>query len=318
MHQRPLSRLANIQGIYLNQCRFFLRRYPELADLALPLTAESAKDVFAILCLHVRRIDAAAGALDLIEEYEKCISKTTDNALRGALLAKVVKLQSARGLAHKALPLVDPADSAAAFIDQLQSEHASYYGCDLRQFDMSKARRGASIRLYYAAHTDALKSKRVLHFAPEAELRPWMVDASAKLGFTYETADGFVENVDHSVDLCDLPFEDEQFDVIINHRVLEHVIDDATALTELHRVLRPGGVLNISVPESLYLPRTADWRVPDPRVHMHIRIYGRDFPMLLMRAGFRAERCDWLFQQPPARLHAANAYPMLFYNAVKD
>lgn len=40
-----------------------------------------------------------------------------------------------------------------------------------------------------------------------------------------------------------LPFEDERFDVVLSFGVLEHVLDDRASLAELHRVLRPGGLL---------------------------------------------------------------------------
>lgn len=95
-------------------------------------------------------------------------------------------------------------------------------------------------------------------------------------------------------------------------------MDDAAALREMHRVLSAGGCLSISVPEIMYLPHAADWRVPDSKVHSHFRNYGRDFPAHLVRAGFGPTRCDWLFHQPPAHLQAAKAYPLLFYNARKD
>jgi predicted SAM-dependent methyltransferase len=101
------------------------------------------------------------------------------------------------------------------------------------------------------------------------------------------------------------------------HRVLEHVIDDFTALAELHRVLRPGGTLNISVPEALYLQKTMDWLVPDPRVHHHYRMYGRDFQALLLKAGFDAERSEYLLKLQPDQLKSLGAYPMLIYVARK-
>ncbi len=45
-----------------------------------------------------------------------------------------------------------------------------------------------------------------------------------------------------------LPFADERFDAIICSEVLEHVPDAAAAVGELHRVLKPGGVLCATVP----------------------------------------------------------------------
>jgi hypothetical protein len=265
----------------------------------------------------VRRMDPAAGALDRIEQYEKWIVAATDADTRRALQFKLLSLQAARGLVHKALPFLHPSDALCRDVRQLQDEHALHYGFDLTTYDMGSAKRGSSLGYYFSHHADALRGKRVLHFAPERELRPWMEDSSAKIGFTYFTADGFVKNVDYAVDLCALDLPDDAFDLVINHRVLEHIIDDGAALKEMHRILRPGGVLNISVPEAFYLARKSDWRVPDPRVYAHYRTYGRDFPLMLMKAGFTVERGDWLLKQPVSDLQAANAYPMLFYLATK-
>lgn len=46
--------------------------------------------------------------------------------------------------------------------------------------------------------------------------------------------------------LPDLPFEDEQFDVIAGNFVINHVPDAPEALSELHRVLRPGGTIALT------------------------------------------------------------------------
>jgi SAM-dependent methyltransferase len=45
-----------------------------------------------------------------------------------------------------------------------------------------------------------------------------------------------------------LPFANEQFDVVTHCEVLEHINDDRKVLSELYRVLEPGGRLIISVP----------------------------------------------------------------------
>jgi ubiquinone/menaquinone biosynthesis C-methylase UbiE len=54
--------------------------------------------------------------------------------------------------------------------------------------------------------------------------------------------------VDVKADILDLPFEDNSFDVIICNHVLEHIIDDKKAMSELYRVMKPKGWGIIQVP----------------------------------------------------------------------
>lgn len=49
-----------------------------------------------------------------------------------------------------------------------------------------------------------------------------------------------------------LPFPDDSFDKVLMSEVLEHIDDDRRALQELYRVLKPGGVLALSVPHARY------------------------------------------------------------------
>ena len=70
-------------------------------------------------------------------------------------------------------------------------------------------------------------------------------------------------------DLCDLPFAEADFDLVIATDVLEHVEDEARAVGELRRVLRPGGRLIVTVPAFQTL-----WGLQD-RVSHHQRRYRR-------------------------------------------
>ncbi|MHB8447945.1 MAG: class I SAM-dependent methyltransferase [Rudaea sp.] len=52
-----------------------------------------------------------------------------------------------------------------------------------------------------------------------------------------------------SEDVQGLTFADASFDLVTHTEVLEHVPDDARAFSELHRILRPGGIMLFTVPQ---------------------------------------------------------------------
>jgi SAM-dependent methyltransferase len=68
-------------------------------------------------------------------------------------------------------------------------------------------------------------------------------------------------------DLCALPFGDDRFDLVLATDVLEHLDDDAAALAEIRRVLKPGGTALVTVPAFPSL-----WGLQDEVAH-HRRRY---------------------------------------------
>jgi ubiquinone/menaquinone biosynthesis C-methylase UbiE len=56
------------------------------------------------------------------------------------------------------------------------------------------------------------------------------------------------ENIDIYYDGHTLPFKNETFDCILSNEVLEHVPNLRESLTELNRVLKPGGKIMVTVP----------------------------------------------------------------------
>jgi len=90
-------------------------------------------------------------------------------------------------------------------------------------------------------------------------------------------------------DLRALPVPDGSVDRVIASEVLEHVVDDRTALAEIARVLKPGGRVAITVPR--YGPEAVCWALSDS-YHAnpggHIRIYrGDQLSEKLSGAGLR-------------------------------
>src|SRR5699024_9492962 len=74
-----------------------------------------------------------------------------------------------------------------------------------------------------------------------------------------------------------LPFAPGAFESVSVLDVLEHVADEAGTLAELHRVLRPGGLLVLTVPArhafSVLDPDNAKLTIP----HLHRMVYQRRF-----------------------------------------
>ena len=81
-------------------------------------------------------------------------------------------------------------------------------------------------------------------------------------------------------DVCDLPFEDERFALVLATDIVEHVDDDVRALSEIRRVLAPGGTAVITVPafESL-------WGVQDDVSHHKRRYRKRQLEERMRAAG---------------------------------
>ena len=92
-----------------------------------------------------------------------------------------------------------------------------------------------------------------MHIAPEMII----ADQFIKHGFAnYTCGDFFAEgqHADYShelfkhMDVQNLPFADNSFDLIICNHVLEHVFDEKKAMQELFRVLTKGGQAILQVP----------------------------------------------------------------------
>ncbi len=88
-------------------------------------------------------------------------------------------------------------------------------------------------------------------------------------------------------DATRLPFANASFDCVVTSEVLEHIQDDVTALAELTRVLKPGGILAATVPS--WFPDKINWMLSDeyhaPHVPGgHVRIYSATE----LKAKFRA------------------------------
>lgn len=133
------------------------------------------------------------------------------------------------------------------------------------------------------------KSSKILHVAPE---RPLFKAIKQKFNCEITGLDnrskGYKFAYSHEVqqgDLRQLPFKDQSFDWIICNHVLEHILEERQALSEIVRVLKPGGRAIVQIPFSPILTETIeaerDWTSSQRQELLgqwdHVRLYGNDF-----------------------------------------
>lgn len=131
-------------------------------------------------------------------------------------------------------------------------------------------------RLQYLVLKDVLarlrpETLRMLHFSPEAFFRCFL---STRFG-AYETADLDASDVDHNVDMRQLPFPDQSYDFVFASHVLEHIQEDDKAISEVRRILRPKGVAILPVP--IVADRTVEYPEANPAEFGHVRAPGVDY-----------------------------------------
>jgi SAM-dependent methyltransferase len=153
--------------------------------------------------------------------------------------------------------------------------------------------------LYLKNETDFFTApKKVLHFAPEQEFYKRFKKQN---NLDYTTTDLFSPLADVKADICNLPFEDNSYDIILCNHVLEHIPDDTKAMQELYRVLKPGGMGIFQIPQDISRTTTfSDDTIIDPKERAkifgqydHVRIYGLDYFDKLRSIGFQVEEVKY-------------------------
>lgn len=99
------------------------------------------------------------------------------------------------------------------------------------------------------------------------------------------------------LDLTELKYDNNSFDLVVCNHVLEHIPDDRKAMREIHRVLTNNGTAILQVPVSLKLNETFEdssiTSEKDRLIHFgqrdHVRIYAMDYIDRLEESGFTVE-----------------------------
>jgi len=169
--------------------------------------------------------------------------------------------------------------------------------------------------LYLKNKTEFFTSpQKVLHVAPEI---CFIKRFEKQHGQDYITADIESPLAKVKMDIHQIPFEAETFNVAFCNHVMEHVDDDLKAMSELHRVLQPGGWAIVQVPFFHPIKDTTyeDPSITDPKEREkhfgqddHVRLYGHDYADRLRKAGFTVTE-DTYVQELPAEVTAKYALP---------
>ena len=146
--------------------------------------------------------------------------------------------------------------------------------------------------------TPSENKKKVLHFAPE---QCFLKRFRALENIEYTTTDLLSPIADVKADICNLPFKDDTYDIILCNHVLEHIPDDTKAMQELYRVMKPGGYGVFQIPQDLTRQTTfEDNTITDKKERAkifgqydHVRVYGYDYFNKLRDIGFMVNEVDY-------------------------
>ena len=134
----------------------------------------------------------------------------------------------------------------------------------------------------------------LLHIAPEQCFHKRFKNQD---NLSYLTGDLVSPIADMHFDLHNIPLEDNRFDRVFCNHVLEHVEDAQKCMNELYRVMKPGGWGIFQVPQDFTREKTyEDPSITSPEEREkhfwqkdHVRLFGKDYPDWLRRAGFQVD-----------------------------
>ncbi|QBO59152.1 class I SAM-dependent methyltransferase [Chryseobacterium salivictor] len=157
--------------------------------------------------------------------------------------------------------------------------------------------RSRLLYLYLKRETEIFHGiSSILHFAPEAALKKLL-----KSNPNYIDVDINPNLATYQMDITNLKYPDDKFDYIICSHVLGHIPDENLALSELYRVLKPGGSLFLLSLMDLSSPKTLEnkkFDTPEKKLNAYgekdlERLYGRDFIERIRRKNIHVEEIDY-------------------------
>lgn len=142
------------------------------------------------------------------------------------------------------------------------------------------------------------KENHLLQIAPHWQLRKIFRQLK---NIHYVNGDLNPACADEQMDITAIPYPDNTFDYVICSHVLGHVPNEALAIKELHRVLKPDGTALILTLINWNSPTTYESdenKTPEQRLQAYsepdlVRLHGADFADRLRKEGFTVDPIDY-------------------------
>lgn len=190
------------------------------------------------------------------------------------------------------------AEHEVEYINRQQGFFCVACGSNLRSMVLAKsimACYGFSGYLKQFVHTDLAKTLHILEINEAFMLTQFFREIPNHIIVEYP-----------KVDMMSLPFEENQFDLVVHSETLEHVKHPVRGLSECLRVLKPGGVCAFTIPiivdrltiSRMGLPYSYHGSPDNPPDNLVYTEYGADAWKQVIQAGF--EECRIFSMDFPA------------------
>lgn len=134
---------------------------------------------------------------------------------------------------------------------------------------------------------------RILHFAPEKHISHMIRKADT---IDYYTGDIVPGAAMHVTDITDIQYKNDVFDYVISNHVMEHIVEEEKAVSEIKRVLKPTGKWIFSFPICMDQKTYEDDSVVSQEQRLqvygqkdHVRLYGNDFKERFEKYGLKLQ-----------------------------
>ena len=307
-----IKRKTNIKKeIIINGIKFYRQNIKELNKFNFKITNDNCLDLYnfynEIIPLFYKKSQNVFIRNKLINLGEK----------HKELNVKIAKLIANYNLNDG---VVDKATILKKKITNKINKYQKAYGAQLFDNNLNdiwkNADRGVTLVDYFSNNTKLILNKKILHVAPEENLKKYFLENIKKYRIINYHINDFTNEANFNFNIENILLKKNTYDLIICHRVLEHVHDDFKAIKSMLKILKQNGVLNVSFPQNPS-QKTINWHIPDINHNEHVRHYGGDFEIMLKKKNIKVSLDKFFLKKDKNYFTKTKIYPMRIYNISK-